>query len=89
MWKNGNNRDCSVETLRGSSTLTRKKLNGCGFVVRFRTQVVALGQDLPGHLEAPADVGVVGLRHHQLTDGDMRSMGRGGGMRTDKMDFPN
>ena len=66
--------ECRVEIIR-----IKKTLNGGGFVVRFCTQVVAFGQDLPGDLEASADVGVVGLRHHQLTDGNMRSMGREGG----------
>lgn len=40
------------------------------------TQVVALCQDLSGHLEAPADVGVVRLRHRQLAYGNMRSVDR-------------
>lgn len=37
------------------------------------TQILALGQDLSGYLEASADVGVVGLWHCQLTYRIMRS----------------
>ena len=46
------------------------------------THAFALWQDLSGHLEAPADVGVVGLLHSQLTYGYMRS----GDNRTERRD---
>lgn len=40
------------------------------------TQTFALCQNLSGHLEAPADVGVVGLRHGQFAYRMMRSAAR-------------